>query len=173
MLGYDGAGNLVLLRTPDGAETGWEYDGLGRRVQVRDPAARRGSARVLRDPRPAGVGAVPESCRILGSSTGRRAGRLAKEPMGSGDAGQDAYWKARGPREGRQTRARPLQFDALVGSGETPPVAGSAASVAWRRGRVGRCRRSGRGVEWQGGRERPQREHFREIGSPRLQPPSA
>ena len=80
MLGYDGAGNLVLLRTPDGAETGWEYDGLGRRVQVRDPAARRGSARVLRDPRPAGVGAVPESCRILGSSTGRRAGKLRRSP---------------------------------------------------------------------------------------------
>ena len=38
VLGYDRAGNLVLLRTPDGAETGWEYDGLGRCVQVRDPA---------------------------------------------------------------------------------------------------------------------------------------
>jgi YD repeat-containing protein len=77
MLGYDGAGNLVLLRTPDGAETGWEYDGLGRRVQVRDPAARRGSARVLRDPRPAGVGAVPESCRILDRPARRKAGEGA------------------------------------------------------------------------------------------------
>jgi RHS repeat-associated protein len=38
VLGYDRAGNLVLLRTPDGAETGWEYDGLGRCVQARDPA---------------------------------------------------------------------------------------------------------------------------------------
>ena len=38
VLGYDRAGNLVLLRTPDGAETGWQYDGLGRCVQVRDPA---------------------------------------------------------------------------------------------------------------------------------------